>query len=333
MGLFNRGAPKQDGGNGCGKVRIFFCSDVHGSTICFKKFINAASFYKADVLILGGDVTGKMVVPIARQANGHYLTSFAGQEHRFDSQDELADFVKRTENMGFYPKVMDEEEFQAIKASPERQDALFREVVEERLLQWIEYAEDKLRGADTPVYAAPGNDDFHEVDDIIARSERIRLIEMQVVPLADRYQIITSGWSNPTPWDTDRECSEEDLAARLQVMIEQVDDFDHCIFNLHVPPHDAKIDYCPKLDDEMRVVYDLGNPVMAPAGSTAVREAIERYQPVLGLHGHIHEGRGEARIGRTICLNPGSVYSEGVLNGTLITLEGSRVTDYQFTQG
>ncbi|MEA2292636.1 MAG: uncharacterized protein QOE86_275 [Solirubrobacteraceae bacterium] len=329
MALFGRRSAPSGGE----KTRIFFVSDVHGSTVCFKKFINAASFYGADVLILGGDVTGKMVVPIARQASGQYLTQFAGSEHRFDSEADLRSFVTRTENMGFYPAVMDEDEFLSAKASPEAQDALFRQLVEERLREWIAYADERLADSEVPVYAAPGNDDFHEVDDILASSKRIRLIEMQVVPLAGRYKIITSGWSNPTPWDTDRECSEDELAERLGEMIEEVDDFDHCIFNLHVPPHDATIDLCPKLDEHMQVVYDLGNPVMAPAGSTAVREAIERYQPLLGLHGHIHEGRGEARIGRTVCLNPGSVYSEGVLNGLLVTLEGSRVRDFHFTQG
>jgi Icc-related predicted phosphoesterase len=320
-------------GNGSSATKIFFCSDVHGSTVCFRKFINAAQFYGADTLILGGDVTGKMVVPIARQAGGDYLTSFSGQEMRFSSADELASFTKRVTNMGFYPKVMDEDEFQAIRASPEKQDGLFREVVLERLREWVEYADEKLAGSDIPVFAAPGNDDFFEVDEVLGSGERIKLIEMQVQSLGNGYEIATSGWTNPTPWNTERECSEEELAERLEGMLAQLEDMDRAVFNLHVPPHDAKIDLCPKLDSEMRVEYDLGNPVMAPAGSTAVRAAIERHQPILSLHGHIHEGRGEAQIGRTVCLNPGSVYSEGILIGILVTLEGSKVQDYQFTQG
>ena len=123
------------------------------------------------------------------------------------------------------------------------------------------------------------------------------------------------------------------MATRLSSMLDQVQDMERCIFNIHVPPNNSKIDICPKLDENMKVVYDMGNPVMAPAGSTAVREAIERHQPLMGLHGHIHEGRGETKIGRTLCLNPGSVYSEGVLNGLLVTLADGRVKDYQFTQG
>jgi Icc-related predicted phosphoesterase len=330
MGLFKKRGVNGDGG---AVTKIFFCTDVHGSTVCFRKFINAAKFYGANTLILGGDVTGKMVVPIARQANGEMLTGFAGREMRFATSDELEAFTKRVENMGFYPKVMDEDEFRSAKASPEAQDALFHELVLERLREWVEYAEDKLAGTDIPVYAAPGNDDFFEVDEVLGSGERIKLIEMQVERLGEGYQIATSGWTNPTPWKTERECSEEELGRRLEAMFEQVDDMERCVFNLHVPPHDSKIDLCPKLGAEMRVTYDLGNPVMAPAGSTAVRAAIERHQPLLGLHGHVHEGRGEAQIGRTLCLNPGSVYSEGVLNGLLITLKGAKVQDYQFTQG
>jgi Icc-related predicted phosphoesterase len=151
--------------------------------------------------------------------------------------------------------------------------------------------------------------------------------------ISDEYEIVTSGWTNKTPWDTERETTEDELAQRIDGMLGQVQDMERCIFNLHVPPYNSKIDVCPKLDADMRVVYSMGNPVMAPAGSTAVRDAVERHQPMLGLHGHIHEGRGEAQIGRTLCLNPGSVYSEGILNGALITLQDGRVRDFQFTQG
>lgn len=315
------------------ETKIFFCTDVHGSDVCFKKFINAANFYGTQILILGGDMTGKMVVPIARQPSGKYLTTFAGENLEFTADSDVADFTKQARNMGFYPKSMDEEEFRVIKASQEEQDRLFRELIRERLEQWIEYADTKLNGSGVQVFAAPGNDDFFEVDEIVASSETIELLEMKVHHLTDEHEIITSGWTNPTPWNTERECSEEELATRLETMFEQVDDMELCIFNLHVPPNNSKIDICPKLDENMKVVYEMGNPVMAPAGSIAVRKAIERLQPLLGLHGHIHEGRGETKIGRTICLNPGSVYSEGVLNGVLVTLANGQVKDYQFTQG
>ncbi|MDX6723480.1 MAG: uncharacterized protein QOD73_1884 [Solirubrobacteraceae bacterium] len=330
MALFGK---KKGNGSGGGKTKIFFCTDVHGSTVCFKKFINAAGVYGADTLILGGDITGKMVVPISRQPGGGYLTSFAGEDLRFTGEDEVRDFVKRTTNMGFYPKVMDEEEFQSIRASQEAQDALFLELIRDRLEEWMEFAEKKLDGTAIRAFAAPGNDDLFEVDEILERSDSIELLEMRVHRISDEYEIVTSGWTNKTPWDTERETTEDELAQRIDGMLGQVQDMERCIFNLHVPPYNSKIDVCPKLDADMRVVYSMGNPVMAPAGSTAVRDAVERHQPMLGLHGHIHEGRGEAQIGRTLCLNPGSVYSEGILNGALITLQDGRVRDFQFTQG
>jgi uncharacterized protein len=319
--------------SGSAGTRVFFCTDLHGSDVCFKKFVNAADFYGTQILIMGGDVTGKMVVPIAKQQSGSYLTSFAGESLEFTSEEEVASFKKQLGNMGFYPAAMDEEEFRTIKASQEEQDRLFKELIRGRLEQWIEYVETKLDGTGVQVFAAPGNDDFFEVDDLLAASSTIELLEMKVHRLTDEHEIITSGWTNPTPWNTERECSEEELATRLESMFAEVQDMERCIFNIHVPPNNSKIDICPKLDENMKVVYDMGNPVMAPAGSTAVREAIERLQPLMGLHGHIHEGRGETKIGRTLCLNPGSVYSEGVLNGLLVTLADGQVKDYQFTQG
>lgn len=324
---------RRKGKSGKDGERIFFCTDIHGSTICFRKFINAADFYGTRILILGGDVTGKMVVPIAKQRNDRFLTTFAGEGLEFETHEEVEGFVKRISDMGFYPKVMSEEDFREVKASPGLQEELFRDLIRHRLEEWLSYAESKLEGRDVQVFAAPGNDDFFEVDEIVGSSDVITLLELQVHRLTERHEILTTGWSNPTPWNTERECSEAELEDRLSTMIEKVADIERCIFNIHVPPHNSKIDVCPKLDRDLRVVYEMGNAVLAPVGSTAVRRVIEKHQPMLGLHGHIHEGRGEARIGRTLCLNPGSVYSEGVLNGVLVTLTTDGVVDYQFTQG
>jgi Icc-related predicted phosphoesterase len=276
-------------------TRIFFCTDLHGSDVCFKKFVHAAAFYGSEILIMGGDVTGKMVVPIAQQPSGAYLTSFAGEDLQFTAMDEVASFTKQLADMGFYAAPMDEEEFRTIKSSQDEQDRLFKELIRERLERWIEYAEGKLRDTQVRVFAAPGNDDFFEVDEILGSSDTIELLEMKVHRLTDEHEILTSGWTNPTPWNTERECSEDELAKRLESMLAEVEDMERCIFNLHVPPNNSKIDICPKLDEDMKVVYDMGNPVMAPAGSVAVREAIERHQPLVGLHGHMTLAEGQVR--------------------------------------
>jgi Icc-related predicted phosphoesterase len=314
------------------ELRIFFATDLHGSDVCFKKFVNAGKFYRATVLILGGDVTGKMVVPIARQADGSRLTEFAGRETRLESDNDVAKFQRLVADMGFYPALMSEEEFQEIKAEPDRQEELFHSMIVQRLHEWIEYARPRLAEQRVRCYAAPGNDDGFFVDDVIADSGVIELLEQKVVEV-EGIEILTTGWSNETPWKTERECSEESLRERLLAMIRELEDPGTAIFNIHVPPYETCLDQCPELDDELRPVHHGGNPVMTSAGSTAVRDMIESYQPILSLHGHIHESRGITQIGRTTCINPGSNYSEGVLNGSLIRLAGKAVRDVQLTSG
>jgi len=314
-----------------GELAIFFATDLHGSNVCFKKFVNAGKFYGASVLILGGDVTGKMMVPIARQKDGSYLASSAGKELRLEGE-EAAALEQQVSDMGFYPKVMSEEEFQELRDDPEGQEALFHELIRERLEEWIEYARPRLAEQGVKCYAAPGNDDAFFIDELLADSGAIELLEGRVVNV-DGVEMLTTGWSNETPWKTERETSETELRAMIKQMIDQLERPENAIFNIHVPPHGTALDQCPKLDEDLRPVSSGGNPVMTSAGSTAVRELIETYQPLLGLHGHIHEGRGIARIDRTVCVNPGSNYSEGVLNGSLIRLKEGEVRDVHLTQG
>jgi uncharacterized protein len=320
---------KRDRGD---ELVVFFATDLHGSNVCFKKFVNAGKFYGARVLILGGDVTGKMVVPIARQQDGTYLTAFAGQELRLQRDDDVASFEERVANMGFYPKVMSEAEFQEIAQSDERQEQLFHELIRERLEEWLDYAGPRLAEQGVKCFAAPGNDDALFVDELIDASGAIELLEGKVVELGG-LEMLTTGWSNETPWHTERELTEPALREKIERMIDELTDPQRAVFNIHVPPHKTNLDQCPELDEQLRPVHHGGNPVMSSAGSTSVRELIERYQPVLGLHGHIHEGRGVTRLGRTVCVNPGSNYSEGMLNGSLIRVRDGEVRDVQLTQG
>ena len=315
-----------------GELAIFFATDLHGSNVCFKKFVNAGRFYGATVLILGGDVTGKMMVPIARQKDGSYLSWFAGKRVRLEADDEVASFEARISDMGFYPKVMSEEEFQALRDDPEGQEALFHELIRSRLEEWIEYARPRLAEQQLKCYAAPGNDDAFFVDELLAESGAIELLEGRVVEVGG-LEMLTTGWSNETPWKTERETSETELRAMIVEMIDRLEHPENAIFNIHVPPHATALDQCAKLDEDLRPVSSGGNPVMTSAGSTAVRELIEAHQPLLGLHGHIHEGRGIARVARTVCVNPGSNYSEGILNGSLIRLGKGKVRDVHLTQG
>lgn len=302
-----------------GVTRMFYATDIHGSTACWRKFVNAAEFYDADVLVLGGDTTGKAIFPIVAE-NDTYRYTRGGDEIVLEGEDELEDAHEQFENQGYYPYVLDESEYEALQSaadSKDRQDEIFEEKMVERIREWIDFAEDRLP-ADVPVYVSPGNDDPFVVDEVWESSDRITLAEGKAVDVDDEYRMVSSGWTNPTPWDTDREEPEDELEERLEEAIDDADDLDRTIFNFHAPPYDSRLDEAPELDEDLRPKF--GAQSTEPVGSTAVREMIEEYQPPLSLHGHIHESRGQTTIGDTVAINPGSVYSEGSLQGAVIDL-------------
>lgn len=315
------------------EVKIFFASDLHGSNVCFKKFVNSAQFYGANVLVMGGDLTGKAVIPIAEQSDGTYLSFHHGEAHRIKTREELDEFIKHNGNMGFYPAVMSESDYQAMKGDEVAQAALFKRLVLERIREWARIAADKLKGTDIPLVAIPGNDDFHEIDDILTSAPHFDFHEMQVCEFKGGYQMLFCGGSTPTPWNTEREFTEEQYVERFAELIPQVTDMSRCIFNVHVPPYGTTLDACPKLDKNLQVVYEMGMPAQIHAGSKTLVDVIKAHQPMLALHGHIHEGRAKINIGKTICINPGSVYPEGILQGALITLRGGGVASASLTQG
>lgn len=315
------------------EVKMFFASDLHGSNVCFKKFVNGAQFYGADVLVMGGDLTGKAVIPIAEQNDGTFLSFQHGQSISLKSKAELDHFVKQSGNMGFYPAVMSEGEYQSMKADPEAQATLFKKLVLDRVREWAEFATQKLEGTGIPLVAIPGNDDFHEIDEILTRSPHFDFHEMQVCDFKGGYQMLYCGGSTPTPWNTEREFTEEQYTARFAELVPQVKDMSRCIFNVHVPPFGTTLDACPKLDEQLQVVYEMGMPAQIHAGCRTLVDVIKTHQPMLGLHGHIHEGRAQINIGKTICINPGSVYPEGILQGAMIILRDGQVRSASLTQG
>lgn len=315
------------------EIKIFFASDLHGSNVCFKKFVNSAQFYGADVLVLGGDLTGKAVIPIAEQEDGTFAALQHGQTVQLKDSAELDNFFKQQGNMGFYPAVMSEAEYQRLKNDEEARAALFKKLVLDRVREWADFATQKLKGCETPFVAIPGNDDFEEIDDILTQAPRIDFHEMQVCEFKGGYQMLYCGGSTPTPWDTEREYTEEEYVSRFAELLPQVSDMSRCIFNVHVPPFGTVLDSCPKLDSNLQVVYEMGLPVSVHAGCKTLVDVINEHQPLLGLHGHVHEGRAKIKIGSTICINPGSVYPEGILQGAMITLSDGKVTQVSLTQG
>lgn len=312
-------------------TRLFFCTDLHGSEICFRKFLHAGVAYEASVVIMGGDCTGKMIIPLVGNGNGSYRCEWAGQAVELTSEAELAEQEKKIKNNGLYPVRMTGEEMAAISADPERRSHLFTQTMVSTLRGWTALAEERLRDSGQKVIITPGNDDEFVVDEVLSASGFIDAAEGKVVRIDDEHEMLSLGWSNPTPWDTPRECSEEELAEKIRSLAERIHDMERAIFNIHVPPYGTGLDVAPELEGGTRVKR--GGTIQAPVGSTAVRDAILEYQPLLSLHGHIHESRGMQRLERTVCINPGSAYSDWTLQGVIVDLEGTTVSRYVPTTG
>ena len=312
-------------------TKLFFATDIHGSDICWSKFLNAGKFYEADVLILGGDMTGKAVVPFIQQGGKNYRVTLLEQEFDITNDDELLEMKKKVRSRGYYPYLTTPDEMSELEQDPSRVHQIFLQEVLGVVQQWMDLADKKLDGTDMKVYCSPGNDDMDEVDEIVRSSRRVLLVEGQVTPLDEHHEMIASGWSNRTPWDTHREEDEDRLQVRYEAMISKLKDPRNAVFNIHVPPYKSGLDEAPELDKDLRPV--LAGQSLQPVGSTALREAIRKHQPLLGLHGHIHEGRGATRIGKTLCINPGSMYEQGTLLGTIVKLGKNKIENYVLTTG
>ncbi len=309
---------------------IFFATDIHGSDICWSKFLNAGKFYGADQLVLGGDMTGKAVIPFIHQGGQNYRVTLLEQVFNITNEDELTDMKKKVRSRGYYPYMTTPDEIAELEKDPDKISSIFLQEVLKVVQQWMDLADKKLADTDMKVYCSPGNDDMDEVDEIIKSSKRVLLVEGKISSL-DGHEMIASGWSNITPWATHREEDEDQLAARYEAMISQLKDPHNSIFNIHVPPFKSGLDEAPELDKDLRPV--LAGNSMIPVGSKALRTAIEKVQPLLSLHGHIHEGRGATRIGKTLCINPGSMYEQGTLLGTLVNLGKNKIENYVLTTG
>ena len=319
-------------------TRIFFASDVHGSEATFRKFVNSARFYEADALVFGGDLMGKAMVPVVEEANGTHRAELHGLVHTLEGAEAVLALTRSVETAGFYWLQMDREEYRALQEDPDAVDRLFVRLARERLAAWVGFAEERLAGSSVRCFLTGGNDDMPEVLTVLdeAPQDHVVSCEHRVVDLDEVHTMITVGYSTPTPWDTPREVSEEDLAQFIDDATSGVPDTGRCVFNVHVPPLDSGLDRCLKLDastDLPSVVKDAGRPVYFGAGSRSVREAIQRYQPVLSLHGHIHESPGQIRYGRTRSFNPGSEYMRGVLSGLIVSIRDGELVGYQHTTG
>jgi Icc-related predicted phosphoesterase len=313
-------------------LKLFFATDVHGSETTFRKWLNAAQHYGADALLMGGDLTGKMLVPIVGEADGSYTARFEGGAVRVQTEQELANVEKGLRQRGYYTQRMTPEE-KAAYQTREQVEELFKSHMAEVLEGWVELADERLDPGKTPAIWMPGNDDLEFIDEYVNRSKTIQNGDGKVIEI-DGYHILSIGNANVTPWNCPRDVSEDVLAAKIDELAAQVPDMSRCIFNVHAPPWGTNLDVAPELDEDFKPTMEGGGLKMIPVGSTAVLEAIRKWQPLLSLHGHIHECSAGVKIGRTLAINTGSEYHEGVLRGSLIVLDEKKgVKNHALTVG
>lgn len=315
-----------------GLTRLFYAGDVHGSRLCWKKFVNAAAHYPADVLVMGGDLTGKALVPIVREGDGGYSAEVIGERRTARTAEELDELQRAISINGMYPLIVDPEEARALASDEARREATFERALLDELRLWVQLADERLEGTETRAYVIPGNDDPWEVDAVLAAGTRVVACD-ETVERIGPHEMASFGYSNRTPWHTPRELGEEEIYTRLKRLVDQLEEPGQAILNIHVPPYGSSLDTAFEVGEDLGYVMKGGRPHEVSTGSPAVRQIIEETQPLLSLHGHIHESKGVTKIGRTVAINPGSDYGSGHLDGCLVHLEPEKVVNQYLVSG
>lgn len=313
-------------------TRVFYAGDVHGSRLCWKKFINAAAHYPADALVMGGDLTGKALVPIVREGDGSYGAEVIGERRTARTAEELDQMQRAISDNGMYPLIVDPGEARALATDAARRDEAFEQALLDELRLWVRLADERLAGSEVRAYVIPGNDDPWEVDAVLASGSSVVACDERVEKIGP-HEIASFGYSNRTPWETPRELDEDEIYTRLKRLVDQLEEPERAILNVHVPPYESSLDTAFEVGEDLHYVTKGGRPHEVATGSRAVREIIEETQPLLSLHGHIHESKGVTRIGRTVAVNPGSDYGSGRLDGCLLHLAPDKVVHHYLVSG
>ena len=310
-------------------LKIFYAADLHGGETAFRKFTNAGKFYNADLVIFGGDFTGKMVVPIVEKG-GVYSCTYYGSTVKVKKVKELPDLERNLRDAGFYPLVISEADLN--KLNENDAERIIKEKQLEVLKEWVKLADERFAKAEIPCIIIPGSVDDYYLDDVLNSGNHVQNGDGKIIEV-NGYEVVSIGGGKPSVFKNPRERSEEELAAKINALCAQVKDMSKCIFNIHIPPYDTDLDRGTLYDEDLKPVLDGDSLATAPTGSKAVREAIEKYQPLLSLHGNVHESRGVTRIGKTICINAGTDYDQGMLRGALIDISSDGALSYTLTAG
>jgi uncharacterized protein len=316
-------------------TRILYASDFHGSEAFFRKFLSAGLQYQANALVVGGDLTGKAMIPIIHQGGGRYVGHLFGRKEEPSTPEGLAQLRQTISNVGFYPIVLEPDEATALEADDQKMSQRFEQEMCERIRAWLTLFAEKFIEKGVPLFFMPGNDDLYSIDAVIAEFEGDNVFnpDCRKFWIDDHHELAGLANANMTPWQCVRDLEEADLARRLEESAAMLERPELAIMVIHVPPYDTNLDVCPELDENLQIVHRGGQVLMKPVGSHAVRQVIERVQPLLSLHGHIHEAAGHTRIGKTLAINAGSEYAEGIMKAAIINLEPERVKGHVLISG
>jgi len=241
------------------ETKLLFTSDLHGSQEFFLKALSITKSWKVDVLLMSGDLTGKAVVPIVKYHNS-YVTKFFGREVTLE-ENELKEFKEKVARAGYYAYQCSREDYDDLKAKPEKVQQLFQDLMKDRLKEWISKI-DEVLSKNVKVILNPGNDDPLSIDEILKNSTRTLCTNERVEYVDDIHPLVTCDWVNPTPWKSPRECDEEELKKRLRKEIERVSSTENLVCDFHAPPYNSPLDVAPKLDSNLKPKMSVfGQPV------------------------------------------------------------------------
>ena len=280
------------------------------------------------MLIVGGDITGKQVIPIIEDEAGRLTFSLNGKTLALPS-NQLGALKRELGDVGYYPFECNLTDYNRFSTDREFQRSTINNLVADRIREWVRLADERLPSRDEcQVFINPGNDDPYLIDSILDSSHKLVRPEGQIYDLPAGIKLLSCGYSNWTPWDCPRQCAvrgdESELSDRIAAMTSQIpaQEYNKVIFNFHCPPFDTPLDLANKIDPiTKQKIVGIGGAAKEHVGSTAVRQSIEFWKPLAGLHGHIHEVvTRRAQLGSTVCFNPGTVYYTGHLQGVFLQI-------------
>lgn len=304
------------------KAIIWFFTDIHGSNTCFKKILKQVeNKNRPNTIIIGADITGKQIIPLIESDNDTFIIPLSGNEVK-KREEERESIKKELGAVGYYPYECTEHEYKQLISSDLKQEEIFEKLAAARLEEWVKMADEKLYGIEhCKIIINAGNDDPFFVDQVLDKSKYLIHAEGKIIDLPGKIKLLSTGYSNGTPWDCPRDISEKELSKKIALMTDSITTAARFIFNFHCPPINTSLDLANNLDEKtLRKTHGRKH-----VGSSATRTAIEHWQPIASFHGHIHEVHTKEYLGQTLCFNPGTDYTNGKLQGAFVKISDGMI--------